>query len=59
MKALQRIAEEFESWGNRTSFLPESRDLFMLYLAYFLCTFADFTAEPGALSPRFCIPCKE
>ena len=35
MKALQRVAEEFESWGNRTSFLPESRDLFMLYLAFF------------------------
>lgn len=35
MKALQRVAEEFESWGNRTSFLPKSRDLFMLYLAFF------------------------
>ena len=35
MKALQRVAEEFESWGNRASFLPESRDLFMLYLAFF------------------------
>lgn len=35
MKALQRVAEEFESWGNRTSFLPKSRDLFILYLAFF------------------------
>ena len=35
MKALQRVAEEFESWGNRTSFLQKSRDLFMLYLAFF------------------------
>ena len=59
MKALQRVAEEFESWGNRASFLPEFERLVHVVLGFFLCTFADFTAEPGALSPRFCIPCKE
>lgn len=51
MKALQRVAEEFESWGNRASFLPESRDLFMLYLAFFFAPLRFHSRAGGALSP--------
>ena len=51
MKALQRVAEEFESWGNRASFLPESRDLFMLYLAFFFAPLLISQQSRGALSP--------
>lgn len=59
MKALQRVAEEFESWGQQNKFSPEIERLVHVVLGFFLCTFADFTAESGALFPRFCIPCKE